>query len=175
MSFLKKLGKILAKPIQFSSNLARGVPLIGHTLAAPSQNLADALAGKQPFLAGIGKAGAGAAAIGLGGAGLLGAGPLAGLAPLGAKVGTFVTKNPLKAAQIGLGAVGAVQASQERARQRKLQEEALQQGAVFGGPTGAYSDTGNPFANAGLDPGNPYSQDPRYRRGQVALARELRR
>ena len=179
MSILKRLGKLIAAPIRASSNLAGKVPVIGKVLKGPSANLASALEGKQPLLPGVFKAGAGAAAIGLGGAGVVGAGPLGGtLGGIGAGPLTglrnFITANPERAARLGLGAIGAVQASQAAARQRQLENEALQHGAVFGGPTGAYGDIGNPYAGVGADSGNPY--DPRYRkRGQVALREELMR
>ena len=177
----KAVGGVLKTVAPIGAALIPGLgPVAAGLLAAGGSAAGRALTGERFNLGKTALAGA----VGGVGSAVLGGEGLKGLGTVGGRLGSAVQKggvlsrlggaiasNPERAARLGLGAIGAVQAAQAAGRQRRLEEEALQRGPVFGGPTGAYTDVGNPYAP---DEGNPYSAT-RRRQGQAALTAELSR
>lgn len=179
---LKSVGKAVGgvlKKVAPAAALIPGVgPVAAGLLAAGGSAAGQALSGDRVNLGQAltsGALGAGGAAL-LGGQGLSGLGSVGsrlGALPSGGQAGTgllgILGKNPERTARIGLGVVGALQASQAAGRQRQLEDQALQQNPIFGGEVGAYS--GNPYSGTST---NPYDQARRMR-GQQSLAAQLSR
>lgn len=190
---LRSVGKAVGGVLKTIAPAAALIPGLGIPLAAGlaagGRALGGALSGDKFNLGGTLAAGAAGAAgsAALGGQGYRGVGSLFGggggaaidPAAEGALRGAtggggggllggawdFIKSDPERAARLGLGAVGALQASQAAGRADDLQKRAL---------APLYGNSPNPFANVGVDEGNPYSRNQR-RTGQASLNATLGR
>lgn len=138
------------EPINLGKAALTGV---GTYVGAKALGGASGAGGKS--LTGLSKAGDAVSQGGVGGT----------LSRLGGGVVDFITQDPERAIKLGLGGIGAYQASQAAGRANDLQQRAL--APLFG-------NSPNPYANIAMDEGNPYSRQ-RPRTGQQVLRGELSR